>query len=871
MAAEVSSDKSKYNLEETFSVKTEPGHNGHLFNGEPNRLPEGMTKAPDTEICCVDGPCTFSEIKEEPNEQCSSWSTATSSDSCGNETISSALKVEPGDDTSVHVHNCQDIKTEFKQESLNDSVYAGTPEQSITIDRKNSSIPIAHVQDSKEFTRPPSVGSFSGQEAACPLCSACGGFYNYPGNEENAPPAKQDMKVFCCCVESKDFISNIKTDPEQGNGCCFSIQDQSSIVKVEPKFSSHGSAMVRPQVNWTGHYFGQNTHNIPAHHHNFTSYFPPAFICYPMQQTPRYSLSMQTRRGFMQYQRWRAALPYLNYRGPHHPHLMPYPVRSYPAIGYQMNYCHEKSGSEDTPVVIGYKFNELYQGRVYSILFDCKSCNKVIGGGIELEKHAVFSHEIGSEFACSCGIPYSKLSSLNAMSHVTDHHGEGKKSVCMVCEKSIPTPDLKEHYWHEHGPGVCPFPCNLCGWKGFFRTEYYKHMRKDHNLRYVAACQHCDLKFENFPSLRKHVKEKHPVQVMHVCEICGYKNKKRYHLKQHKAQCHSNSEQQQPCDKCDRIFLSLKSLQKHKKIFHAVEQEMCEECGLGFYNWENHIDRYHQKKFLCDICGNFVVGSGKIQHMRSHLDIKLYACDLCDREFTRKDNLEKHIRVHTGKVIKECEYCGKGFVNHSNWKLHTRRHAEIGHEKPDKPDPSLCLVEARKKKNGKSGTSKQKNNMDSKKRPPLKRPRKHVSKGVSDCDTDTDSDSNSDSDDCVIMTGSESDSDTSTGSGRKSTFTRRETSRGLKRKAQKLTSYVEIDSETETEEDTTNNFCPDEKSRSDSDDSQSYEKVDLDGKDRTEMANSKDVYFLKQNSEVTNDVKLRQTCKVLLIRVEEMC
>ncbi|XP_013421226.1 zinc finger protein 225 [Lingula anatina] len=756
------------NSEQTFSIKTEPGQ---LCPSETNGLPEGMTKAPDTEICCVDGPCTFSEIKDEPSEQCSSWSGATSSDSCGNETISSALKIEPGNDASVHVHNYQDIKTEFKQEPLHDSVYAGTPGASITTDKKNSAFPNDQVQDTKTLTHSPSLCSFPGQAANRYLCSFCGGFYHFPEKGENVPleNAIPDQEVCSCCKESRHPGPDIKTDPEEDDTstCCFSIQDQSSSVQTDPKFSSHESELV--------------------------------------------------------------------------------------------------SNSENKPVVIGYKLNGLYQGRWYSILYDCKICDKIIGGRDEMQKHALFSHEIGTEFRCVCGDPIPYLSSGNGLSyHARVTHGieSLKQFTCTLCEKLVPESDVKAHYEDEHGPDASPFPCGLCGWKLFRKSNYNKHMRKVHRLRYVESCQDCGLRFESSLSLRKHMKEKHASR-RHVCEICGYTTKRKSMIDNHKVMHHFKSEQQ-PCDKCDKVFTSLKSLQRHKECYHAVHQEMCKECGICYDNWENHVCRYDEKKFLCEVCGNFIVNCGKIQHLRSHYNVKLYVCYLCNREFTRKDNLDKHIRVHTGKMIKDCEYCGKGFVNHSNWKLHTRRHAEIGHEKPDKPDPSLCLVEARKKKNGKSGTSKQKNNTDSKKRPTIKRPRKHVSKDVSDCDTD----SELDSDDYMSDPGREVD--TLTGSGRKSTFTKRGSSRGLKRKAQKLTSYVEIDSEADSEGDTANNFCLEEKSKTDADCSNVVENVDLDKKDEKVVSDSKEVYFIKQNSEVTNDVKLNQSCKVHLIRLEDM-
>lgn len=54
-----------------------------------------------------------------------------------------------------------------------------------------------------------------------------------------------------------------------------------------------------------------------------------------------------------------------------------------------------------------------------------------------------------------------------------------------------------------------------------------------------------------------------------------------------------------------------------------------------------------------------------MRHMLSHTGQRLYGCDLCQKHFSRKDNLHKHRTTHgvTGPLV--CEICGKSLNIHN--------------------------------------------------------------------------------------------------------------------------------------------------------------------------------------------------------------
>lgn len=111
------------------------------------------------------------------------------------------------------------------------------------------------------------------------------------------------------------------------------------------------------------------------------------------------------------------------------------------------------------------------------------------------------------------------------------------------------------------------------------------------------------------------------------------------------------------CDRCDKSFVHLSSLAKHKRIIHqGIRPYACDQCSLRC------ISAIDLKR-----------------HSVSHTDERPYSCDQCDKSFKQESSLTEHKKVvHQGiqKIARfACESCDKCFVTSTALKFHMYTHS----------------------------------------------------------------------------------------------------------------------------------------------------------------------------------------------------
>ncbi|XP_019755152.2 zinc finger protein 569 [Dendroctonus ponderosae] len=142
------------------------------------------------------------------------------------------------------------------------------------------------------------------------------------------------------------------------------------------------------------------------------------------------------------------------------------------------------------------------------------------------------------------------------------------------------------------------------------------------------------------------------------------------------------------CDECGKLFIYQNSLDRHKSIEHPVgDKYLCYECKKVFCRKDllvEHTKVHSLKAVKCGDCGREF--SRKF-HLDRHIGQtgcmglvkKVYDCRVCNKTFTRKDNLADHLKAHAGIAMKRrkpstCEFCLKEFSGISLLQIHIRTH-----------------------------------------------------------------------------------------------------------------------------------------------------------------------------------------------------
>ncbi|XP_024887546.1 gastrula zinc finger protein XlCGF26.1-like isoform X3 [Temnothorax curvispinosus] len=142
------------------------------------------------------------------------------------------------------------------------------------------------------------------------------------------------------------------------------------------------------------------------------------------------------------------------------------------------------------------------------------------------------------------------------------------------------------------------------------------------------------------------------------------------------------------CLNCDLSFKKRASLERHVIVIHwKCDSCTCNECGSSFrdkkalnkHRYTTHGDR---KIFKCEPCDTYFSRS---YHLNRHIMqsgchgniLNTFSCQVCKKDFTRKDNLREHLRTHAGtpqRQKKKCKYCPKEFFTNQQLLVHERMH-----------------------------------------------------------------------------------------------------------------------------------------------------------------------------------------------------
>ncbi|XP_043269132.1 zinc finger protein 2 homolog [Venturia canescens] len=141
-----------------------------------------------------------------------------------------------------------------------------------------------------------------------------------------------------------------------------------------------------------------------------------------------------------------------------------------------------------------------------------------------------------------------------------------------------------------------------------------------------------------------------------------------------------------PCNKCNKSYVTKKSLLKHESKMHKepIRCRVCSEnCICNIKASEGHKDANKSGDHRCNECEKTFEQANELEdHSKIHKrekeqvdkDFKRFLCHICSKTFRHNTGLMFHMRTHTGYKPHVCKYCGRGFTSNSNCINHERTH-----------------------------------------------------------------------------------------------------------------------------------------------------------------------------------------------------
>ena len=238
------------------------------------------------------------------------------------------------------------------------------------------------------------------------------------------------------------------------------------------------------------------------------------------------------------------------------------------------------------------------------------------------------------------------------------------------------------------------------------KKKYRKSEKRGKSSFSSSSCNYCQKVFGNALKLKRHIMGVH--EKSQTCEVCGYIFGEVHELKRHFLVVHEGRKDY-ICDSCGKPYSSRDSLKLHKKRDHMKQLDFqCDFCQKKFITrnvLKRHIFQLHDegnnlKKNACHLCSagqNFTTEKLLREHISEvHENIRSHECDLCDKTFVIRKDLDIHVTVFhksrnlsaEGKIIPRrrqsekkcyCLECGKAFIN--NYVLNEHKTSHTG-EKP---------------------------------------------------------------------------------------------------------------------------------------------------------------------------------------------